>query len=359
MDYWLSSNFVFELNSKDSKLNIDINLEDVKFSEKPSRPSLGLVNEDICNKIYSCKNEIPNIKNWEKLSKILNPFEKVKTIVKEHTNNYFKLYEILKYLDNLKLLENININENLKSLHLNYENPSFVQCTRKYFTNIECCEKIDLSVKYDFITAEGTIDIKVDPNNQEQYNTKIIAEEIVNVIKYQKNNGIFILKIYDTITKPMFQLLTLLQFLYKRVIIYKPRTTRITNSEKYVLCIDFIEKNVFDTLNEFCKILEEKWSVNNFCRDFGINTDKELQEKLKKYNNFLLGNQIKSIEEVSNAQKYTFERISVIEARQNKRANEFCFNFGLLENNKNICKNHYSKSTENIKKCILCDKLYV
>jgi hypothetical protein len=359
MNEWLSSNYVLELKKNDVLvLSLVITINDIKFSEKPSRPSLSLIDEAIYNKLNNCKNEVPTIRNWEQMSKLINPYEKIKNINNKHIN-YIKLYEIFKYIDSINSTTEAPIDftgQNFICLNSDPNpNPNTNSGFKQYIKEYKgLTEETNDSEKVFLITAEGTVDTRVDPNNQEQYNVQIIANEIITAIQRQKEHGTLVLKIFDTITKPMFQLLILLNHCYKKVILYKPRTTRFTNAEKYVLCIDF--KNVvIDGFNDFVSAVSEN---TQFCRDFGIQIDRQLQEQIYKYNKSLINNQIKYIEEVIVSQRYSFEQISSIEAKQNKRANEFCKHFG-FDSRPSICREHFCKSDSTIKKCILCDKLYI
>ena len=51
----------------------------------------------------------------------------------------------------------------------------------------------------------------------------------------QKYGGTFVLKIFDIFTEPTIDFLYLLSSLYKNVFIMKPETSRIANSEKYII----------------------------------------------------------------------------------------------------------------------------
>ena len=55
----------------------------------------------------------------------------------------------------------------------------------------------------------------------------------------QANGGNFILKVFDTFSTTMIDVLYLLSCLYKSVYIMKPQTSRYANSEKYIVCKGF------------------------------------------------------------------------------------------------------------------------
>lgn len=105
--------------------------------------------------------------------------------------------------------------------------------------------------KMDLITADGGFDFSVDFNKQETMSFKLIYSEFCFAIAMQKKDGCFILKMFDIFTKPSIELLFLLSFFYKKVYICKPHTSRCANSEKYIICKNFIFDDVKDIIPIF------------------------------------------------------------------------------------------------------------
>ena len=93
--------------------------------------------------------------------------------------------------------------------------------------------------KMEIITADGGFDFSVDFNNQENMATQLILCEVFYALAMQKQGGSFILKIFDVFHKPTVDILYLLCYYYNNVSIMKPHTSRIANSEKYVICQGF------------------------------------------------------------------------------------------------------------------------
>lgn len=132
---------------------------------------------------------------------------------------------------------------------LSHEN--FIHCYNKYKNSM------------DLVTGDGGIDFSEDFNNQEYSATKLIIVQVVYALAMQSNNGNFVLKVFDTFSNAIIDVLYLLSSLYKNVYIMKPQTSRNANSERYIICkgynlnenkekIDYIiEKmyNNFDNLN--------------------------------------------------------------------------------------------------------------
>ncbi len=120
-----------------------------------------------------------------------------------------------------------------------------------------------IGVKADFITADGGFDFSSDFNDQEKQSLRIIFCEIVLAISCQNLGGTFICKFFDLYSKTSIKLIYLLKCLYNEVIIEKPVTSRPANSEKYIICRDFlgIDENYLSRLYIVVKsweLVEEK-----------------------------------------------------------------------------------------------------
>ena len=105
---------------------------------------------------------------------------------------------------------------------------NFVYCKEKYKSSM------------DFITADGGFDFSNDFKNQENSIISLLFAQIAYALCMQKQNGTFILKIFDCFMLHTIDLLYLLSSFYKTVYICKPQTSRYANSEKYVVCVGFI-----------------------------------------------------------------------------------------------------------------------
>ncbi|NBU34023.1 hypothetical protein EB118_06365 [bacterium] len=103
------------------------------------------------------------------------------------------------------------------------------------FENVMHLQKLARRNFY-LITADGGFDEGIDFNNKEQLHYNLILSEIKTAIALQKEHGHFVLKVFDIFTETSLHLLYLLYLSYKEMYIYKPKTSRPTNSEKYVVC---------------------------------------------------------------------------------------------------------------------------
>ena len=104
---------------------------------------------------------------------------------------------------------------------------NFIDCSTKYRNKME------------IITADGGFDFSVDFNNQENMATQLILCEVFYALAMQKQGGTFILKIFDVFHKATVDILYLLCYYYTNVSVMKPHTSRIANSEKYIVCQGF------------------------------------------------------------------------------------------------------------------------
>jgi 23S rRNA U2552 (ribose-2'-O)-methylase RlmE/FtsJ len=108
--------------------------------------------------------------------------------------------------------------------------------------------------KMDIVTADGGFDFSVDFNNQENIATQLILSEVFYALALQKQGGTFILKIFDIFHKPTIDILYLLSYYYTNVTIMKPYTSRVANSEKYVICQGFKIADSAQIIQQFCEI---------------------------------------------------------------------------------------------------------
>ncbi len=166
------------------------------------------------------------------------------TVVKRRNKN--------KRFDNYRIYT-ISLNKDLPK-YKNYNLPSYNKNILNKFlcitygkdntgdiNNIDNINHIKNIAKKQFylITADGGFDEGNDFNHKEQLHYQLILNEIITAITLQKTNGHFILKMFDILTETSVHLLYMLFLCYKDVYIYKPKTSRPTNSEKYVICKNF------------------------------------------------------------------------------------------------------------------------
>jgi len=91
----------------------------------------------------------------------------------------------------------------------------------------------------DIVTADGGFDFSVDYNCQEYLASRLIFCEIMGALSTLKKGGVFICKVFDLINKLTIDFLYLLQCKFEYMYIFKPKTSRLANSEKYIVCMSF------------------------------------------------------------------------------------------------------------------------
>jgi len=106
------------------------------------------------------------------------------------------------------------------------------------WNNISHIKELSNSSFY-LVTADGGFDEGTDFNNKEQLHYCLIFSEIYSSIFLQAKHGHFILKVFDIFTETSVHLLYLLAKCFTEVYVYKPKTSRPTNSEKYIICKNF------------------------------------------------------------------------------------------------------------------------
>ena len=143
------------------------------------------------------------------------------------------------------------------------------------------------------VTADGGFDEGTDFNNKEQLHYFLILNEIYSALCLQKTDGFFILKVFDIFTTTSVHLLYLLNLVYSEVYIYKPKTSRPTNSEKYIICKYFNVANRDKLLYKIKQLSENLKLQKNRYTSFTLfdNIPEEFVEKIKVMNTNLLNKQ--------------------------------------------------------------------
>jgi 23S rRNA U2552 (ribose-2'-O)-methylase RlmE/FtsJ len=157
-----------------------------------------------------------------------------------------------------------------------------------------CYEKYKNTM--DLITADGGFDFSIDFNKQELVASKLLFAQVVFALAMQKNGGEFVLKVFDIFTKSTVDILYLLSTLYDSVYIMKPNTSRIANSERYIICKKFVKPKQYDSLMN--RIIDNYHQVNTMdyitsIFDFSLNY--YFINKLEEYNAILGQQQIENI----------------------------------------------------------------
>ena len=93
--------------------------------------------------------------------------------------------------------------------------------------------------KFMFITADGGIDEGAAFEKKEELHYSLILNEIIAALLLQRIGGHFVIKFFDCFNMFTIDLMYLLYLHYEKFEIYKPITSRPTNSERYIICSGF------------------------------------------------------------------------------------------------------------------------
>ena len=322
------------------------------------------------NNILSIKKiEIDNEeihKNWDKMKKIGNPYELIYTSYNKKRKNdsisfyspisrsYFKLWEIYHNFDLF-----IDKSNNLNFAHLaegpggfmessinfcKYKNitnckyfgitlkPSddyvpdwnkikkifkkdnncFIEYGDLYVYNDVCNFIKSINSKCDIVTADGGFDYSNDFNGQELNSNRIIYSEISVALNILKKNGHFVIKLFDLFSLNIIQYLQLLNDSFEKIYIFKPETSRPANSEKYLVCFNFLD-NISDEFKNKLLINIRDWSNIINEKDYVVfknyKIDKELVYDINEFNNKYLNKQINCIDNIIDIIKKKLDKV--------------------------------------------------
>ena len=175
-----------------------------------------------------------------------------------------------------------------------------------------------------FITADGGIN-DVDYNNKETSHIKLISCQILLSLLVLQDNGVFILKVFDTFSEDTMMIVSLLVSVFDTVSISKPVTSRPTNSEKYILCEGFSNKLFNEEkrnwLLKFCMTECLKCSGKHITEN-----DNDVFKQLYVINRELVEAQIDSIEKTLDILKESYRDCRILDFYTRKK-NVFCKNF--------------------------------
>jgi len=257
--------------------------------------------EDLSDELNKTKSKIDkHIKEWDKAKKQIHDYEYVYyssyrkkniSVVSPVSRSYFKLREIY-YEYNLHLKKNSRIcnlaeapggfiqsiihllpKDQLVEIYANsllsgdkgipIWNNTIKQFKLKFIygkkQNGDLCDFMNLlsmirkvgRSNCHLVTGDGGFDYSSDYSKQEFNSLRLIYSEIFMALNIQSKGGTFICKIFDTFLAETIDLLYLLNLSYEKVYLHKPKMSRNSNSEKYIVCLKFKGYNK-DLVNLMC-----------------------------------------------------------------------------------------------------------
>lgn len=138
------------------------------------------------------------------------------------------------------------------------------------------------------VTGDGGFDTTDDYNRQEELSYPLILSEVLIALKIQSLGGTFVCKLFDTFLPSTLQLMDILTRCYETVSCYKPCMSRLSNSEKYIVCQGYkgTPIQLINTLtHQFCQTKQNiVW-----------NTSQSFIESVSRYNHEYVDAQCQSI----------------------------------------------------------------
>ena len=165
---------------------------------------------------------------------------------------------------------------------------NLIYCYKKYYNCM------------DYITGDGGFDFSNDFNNQEDISFKLILSQIFFALIMQKTGGNFILKVFDIFKYKTLEIIYLLCNLYENVYIFKPNTSRVANSEKYIICINYKNNNkkiITNIIENFDLIINNIDSISSL---FSLELNKHFLTKIQEINAIYGEQQLENISSTLN-----------------------------------------------------------
>jgi len=365
-------------------INIHDKIEPI-FSENETK---GILNKTLNFYLNNIKIQIDNNDKWDNYKKYTNPYEYIHTNIPNTKQSICKLkplsrsfYKMIEMCNNFNIIHELpstcktfhlaegpggfieaivslrkNTNDTYYGMTLNHDSPDVPGWKKsQYFLksnpnviiengadntgnllsedNLEYCFKT-YGNSMDLITADGGFDFSLDFNSQEIVSLKLIYAQICYAIAMQKKNGTFILKVFDLFTKPSLDMLFLLSCLYKKVYIVKPNTSRLANSEKYIICKQFKLESSSSILYEISKTFYYLKNTSNISSILNIDIPYYFINKIEEYNSLFGQTQIENISNNLNLlQNYRTEKIELLKKTNILKCISWCQKYELPYNN--------------------------
>ena len=210
--------------------------------------------------------------------------------------------------------------EKRRNIIISYGDPNIADGNIMNPANIVAFSNEFTENKADLVTADGGILISnhLLENYKEQIHTPLFLSEMIIALMILRAGGDFIIKVYDILTYPTIQLVYVLSLFFSSIFIIKPFTSRPANSEKYIVCVDYVGSN--NTMNK--KLMSLAYNIYNIIGDnleevhiksfINIEVPSDIIWQLRIFNKEVINNQILEIEKtidlikIQQEQKYKF-----------------------------------------------------
>ena len=212
--------------------------------------------------------------DYEEIITTVNPYEYIFSKVPGSKFSVSKLkpktnmfYDYLEITSTLNIFEPFK-NKTIKSLHVSSSCDDSIDCIemiRENYTEDEIFSFETINDEMYKSIIEENFDFMFFDKKCDNINNYIInlIEFIMLILRFQRSNGVSIIKIDYVFHKPIVDMMYLITSLFDKVFVIKPNTSNITTFEKYLVCKGFISnenklelyKQNYIKLNNFIKNL--------------------------------------------------------------------------------------------------------
>ena len=325
----------------------------IHFYSMSSNSTKYVCNQSAANKISKLKEQINTVNDlWDYTKKMTNPYEYIHTII-PNTNISIAKYKPLSraYFKMIEIIDTFNLNWNkpIRSFHLAEGPGGFIEAlfrrrknhqdryvgmtlitskhhtpgwrkARRFLSKWKECIRIEhghdetgnlfvydnyVHLKnnekhtYDLVTGDGGFDFSICYNMQECLSSRLIFAQIVYGLMLLKNDGIFILKLFDCYTRATLDMIWILCCVFSEVQIIKPYTSRYANSERYIICKGYrytSGKRILPNLEFILQKLETPPPGMNIERLLSIELPLQFMNEINEINSVLAQQQTEMIQ---------------------------------------------------------------
>ena len=341
------------------KQQLDDNFENWDYYKKYTNP-YEFIHTIIPNTKYSVSKMKPLSRSFYKMVEIINQLELLNNYQSQVINTFHLaegpggFIEAMGYIRNneldsyhgMTLIDpNVNVpgwkkSSSFLEKHTNVTIETGVTGTGDLLNvdNLKYCHN-KYKNKMDIITADGGFDFSIDFNQQEVLATKLLFAQVSFAIAMQKQNGHFVLKIFDIFTKATIDIIFWLSTLYKQVYIIKPHTSRLANSEKYIIC-KYFKGDKHHIINNIISEYSKLDSISHISSILKCELDYYYINKVEEYNAIFGQQQIENISSTITmfSCKNKNEKIEILKKNFVQKCIQWCEKHNIPYNN--ILTNH-------------------
>jgi 23S rRNA U2552 (ribose-2'-O)-methylase RlmE/FtsJ len=141
---------------------------------------------------------------------------------------------------------------NFKKIYGSFDTGNIFDANVYFEIMFHCRDKCDL------VLADGAIDVSGNENNQEPLMMPLIQKECDIILQTLRIGGNCVLKIFDTFFSTTISLLQDFVGHFEKYKVFKPRSSRPSNSEKYLVCINRLKTPSPKSFNDCSKFTKNQ-----------------------------------------------------------------------------------------------------